>query len=307
MNENGNEPTPTPQSGEPPSTTGEAPIPEPAAPAVEPTPAPEFRYAPGSGVPTWLEGKTAAEAADIAANLYNTTLSQGAQPAQPAPAPQPTGYAPQPQYVQPQQPPTVTGQPMPSQDDWLTQPEVATRQTFDAMSQPFSQQIQNQQSMLAEIAKQQAQSRHADTFAKYGPEVVAMMGQLSSDQVTPQNLDMIVSVVKGNHAGEIEEAEINRRIQERLDSGTLRPSGDATAPSLSPANGLDLSNEAFNNPVAIGSADVPLNEVFNKAGVTASVADEFLAKAYPGLSLTEARKKYTQAASGGNAFSENNV
>jgi hypothetical protein len=190
---------------------------------------------------------------------------------------------------------------LPSQDDFLTRPAEATKQYMDYMRQTeFQPALAQRDQMLAQLARDNVRSQDPAAFQKWGPEIELALQQYAPDPMarTPDNIRAVVDVVKGRHAHEIAEAEIEKRVQERLAGGlgsSLRADGAAGTSAASPGT-LDLDKL----PPQYGAALKRLN-------LSQSDIDNFLIKAkcnVTGCTLEQAREEWVKQASRGDIITD---
>ena len=244
----------------------------------------EWRY-PADYSVTWLRGRTADEAATLSNEMYQSVLGQ-------APAPQ-VASAPA-LEVPPDRVPPATGQPVvpqqPTADDWLNDPASASaRQLEHVRATQFDPVIQQQQDALAQLARGQSVQRFADEFSRWGPEIDTMARQVPANQRTPQAYEWIVDMVRGRHATEVQNEEIERRIQERMTAGEIIRPDASGASGASPTTlpGLDLE-----------STELPewWRNACQGVGIKPRDVDKFLMDTkFYGSDLERARTKYIEA------------
>ena len=265
-----------------------------------PTAAPaEFRYPVDAKYPQWLHGKTPDEAAAIASGLYNQALSPQQQPQQQQ------HYQPYQSAVSPPQQYSV-----PDQDAWLTDPGTASQQQIQQMYQSeLKPQLEAQANQLASIAVSNAQLQFPNDFNKWGPEIAQQLAQLPAASKTAENIKMVIDIVRGRHASEIQEEVIQKRMQQLQDAGTLRPDGSVQGgnTSINPANRLDLDDERFTHQFLMGGKQLSFRQVCDRYGVTPASVDQMVDVVYvkgKGMTMEEGRKEYMKLLSDGKAFGE---
>jgi hypothetical protein len=275
---------------------------QPPTPGVAPT-AVEYRYPVDAKYPQWLHGKTPDEAAAIASGLYNQALSPQQQQ-QTVPQQQPQHYQPYQQQAQQQQ------YAAPDQDAWLTDPGAASMQQMNQMYESkLAPQLEATTSQLASIAVQNAQLQYPNDFNKWGPEIAQQLAQLPPASKTAENIKMVIDIVRGRHANEIQEEVVQRRMQELQDSGTMRPDGSVQGSDTTPniANRLDLDDERFTHTFNMGGKQLTFRQVCDRYGTTPADIDRMIDIVYvkdKGMTLEEGRKEYIQLLSDGKAFGE---
>jgi hypothetical protein len=281
-----------PQPGTtPPTTSGVPPTAEPPrAPNgqfVAPVDAAGYRYTAQDGVPPYMVGRTAKEAAFLVDEFRRTEPTPQVQYQQP---PQ---YAPQ----QPQRP---------SQDEWSLTPGAAFEKEMAWREQSqFQPAIQQTYHGIAQNARALAEMRHKDVFDKYGPEVDLQLRNVPAQQRTIEAYDMAVNIVRGQHARDISEEVVRERVNAeiaklRTAGGVIRPDAMTGAPQV-PA-GPDFFAD-----------DVPteFKEMCRKANVTTNNIDNFLERSgYYGrradgsFDLNAARKVYLDKVKRGEIVTE---
>lgn len=231
--------------------------------------------------------------------MYTALQQPPAQRAVPQPPPQQYGYQPQPQY---QQPPAPAGPQMPRDEDFLTAPAQATRQLMEVLkANEFQPAMAQQTQVLGQLVKENVRLRNPDVFQRYGPEVELTLQQYAPDPRawTPDNVQAVVDVVRGRHAHEVAEAEIERRVAERLrgdlNGASIRPDGSG-APSASAPNQLDLNK-----------LPPMYAETLQRLKMNPQVIDEFLMATkvrHEGLTLEQARERWLQSAQQGDIITD---
>ena len=234
--------------------TGAAPT---SIPAAAPEPWVQGRY-PSDYPITWLQGRTAEEAATLFNQIYNDSMT--AQPQQQQQAPQ------QPQVQQPQ---PVTPQ-MPTDDDFLTAPGQATKQYVQGMyDQTLSPQLAQMQAQNASIARTMVMNEERDLFNRFAPEIDQLIAKMDVSTRTPENIRHIVNMVKGQHYKELAKNEFDNYVQSAAGKGTMMPDGTVTpvATSTSDPDGVDFNMD-----------NLPPNykELLSRHRVTSTVLKEFL-------------------------------
>lgn len=288
-----------PPTAAPPSATAPQAS-SPAAPSLA-----DQRVPAGAGFADWMVGKTVAEIATLSNQMYSALQAPAGQR---SPAPVPTPSYPQyqpPQYGQPAQYPQVTppsAPQLPSQDDFITRPAEATKQYMEYMrATEFTPALAQRDQMLAQLARDNVRSQDPEAFKRWGPEIELALQQYAPDPMarTPDNIRAVVDVVKGRHAHEISEAEVERRVQERLAGGlggTLRSDSAGATTSVTGPGQLDLDKL----PPQYGAALKRLN-------LSQTDIDNFLIKAkcnVTGCTLEQAREEWVKQASRGDIITD---
>lgn len=240
----------------------------------------DYRYTASDGVASYLIGKTPLEAAQLTDQLAKalaTSAPTGAPPA--APPPQPVG--------------------LPDADTWLTSPHDAFARGVNYIEQNrFRPALDTMFQRTASVTRQLAEMRHADAFKRWGPEIDLQVKALPAEQQTPEAYEMVVKMVRGAHAEEIEQAALDRRVEEIVQKrlaagGSIRPDG-SVAPSGAPQPlGVDLNSDTLPDE---------FRRACLKAEVDPAAVDRFLLTTkYYGTDLPSARKKYLESISRGYA------
>ena len=302
---------PTPPTNPPPApSTSATPSSGPATGAQETG----FRYTPGTGVPDFLIGKSAAEAAELVNQLYRQNQQLAAQamrpPQAPGYVPPPTGYVPPPSYAppaygQPQwQAPTmpVSTQQVhkPTPQDFIERPAEATEQYAQWLEATrFNPQFQQAASQNAQLAREMVAMRRPEDFKKYGPEIDLTLQKVAPDpnSWTPENINYVVDMVRGRHVEDLL-AEERSRHQNAIGGASARPDG-GSAPGASPAgtNAIDLDKLPANYQAALRKLNLDQHSI-----------DEFLVGAYvkTGMEkdLDAARQRWVTQASRGDIVTD---
>jgi hypothetical protein len=177
----------------------------------------------------------------------------------------------------------------PTQEEWLQDPATAYQKAiaYDRATQ-FDPAIQQTREGLAQMARTQATMKYADEFKRWGPEIDLLASQLPTDQRSAQAFDWIVDMVRGRHAHEIREEEIEQRVQERIEAGSIvRPQPSAPGASPTDVGHIDL-----------GSDELPawFRDECAKVGIKPRDLDDFLLTTkFYGTDLMKARKDYLAA------------
>lgn len=292
-----------------PSTDPQAPAPASGAAASSSGDRPSgaqdvgFRYQAEPGIPEWLVGKTPKEAAAIAASLYNTALSgQTPQPTygqqanyQGAGQPQPTyGGTSTMQYPQQSVAP-------PTEEEWDMNPREAMRkQLAYERETTIKPQFQQYGNTLRQQAIFNAKLAFKEDFDKYGPEIVQYMNQVDPQYLTPDMMDNIVKVVRGNHIADLQREAVERARKEweqQPMSGSPLRSG--TQPTGIPQpSGIDLNSDELPEEY---------RKVLRAKGITERELDDFLsgnAGAIYGTTMEERRRGFFDMAKKGNVVTE---
>ena len=218
-----------------------------------------------------MQGKTAAEAAEITDQLYKQVVASQSL----AQTPLHFGGN-SPLYAQPvsqQQPPQA-----PSAQD-----------PFAA----FAPELQQRDEMLGGQARALAALQYPDDFRRWGPDIDQALAQIAPAQRTPQVVDWIVAGVRGRHINELTDEFAKRRIDELVQGGTLRPQTAGEG-----------AGEFTSNRVDFDKLPPRYASVLKNLGVTASDIDNMLPKVYPDLPLAKAREKWVAAASKGDVITD---
>jgi len=146
----------------------------------------------------------------------------------------------------------------------------------------------------AQTSRALAAQSHSDAFSRWGPEIDMQMSGIAVEQRTFEMYSEAVKLVKGAHATEITreslDAAVRDEIERRTAAGTIR-SGDAPTGAAT-AESLDFNSESLSDRWANIAEDTTLE---------GRIA--FLQKAYPDLTLAEAKAKYLKLVNKGNAVS----
>jgi hypothetical protein len=259
-----NEPTATPAATDEP--TNSSPTSSGAnAPPAQPEPLKEFRY--GDEAPSYLRGKTAAEAAEITDQLYKQVVAQQSM----APLPQQGG----PLYAQ---------QVTPTYDP--NDPMAATRQYI-------TPELQMRDAILGGQARELAAMKYPDDFRRWGHEIDQSLLQIAPAQRTPQVVDWIVAGVRGRHVDDLINEKAKTRLEELVSSGQLRPQGTG-----------DGASEAASNRIDFDKLPPRYGALLKNLGMNQSTADQYLRKIYPDMPLVKAREKWFKAASNGDIITD---
>jgi len=251
----------------------------------------DYRYTRDDGVPEWAVGRTAAEVATIGDQFYRSSL---AAPQQQRAAP----TAPTPQYAAPSAPQ------VPSADEWATDPGAASQRFASYLQQQQAPQFEQLQQQLGMQARDNAAMRFATEFKRWGPDIDAKLRQYlpSPAQWTPQAIEAVVGVVRGEHADELANELAEKRVQELIkQGGTALGRSDGAAVAGASASGSRV--------VDFNSNELPpeRRQLLQMSGATPQALDELLRKFYPGLPLDKARERWFEAAKKGDVLAEYHV
>lgn len=242
-----------------------------------------------------MVGRTGEDIARIAKDLYNQMLTgtQAPQPVQQQPY-QPTYQQPQYQMQQAQQP---AGPVAPSEEDWVNNPQVAMQQYAEYLNTTqFRPMLEQQYNTTGSLALGMAQQQHKEAFDKWGPEIVGLYNQLDPQaKANPQNITMIVDMVRGRHVKDMEQAmreQVQKELEEKFAAGgTLRP---GTTAAGVPTEGSFTLQDADNQ--------LPPNyaRLLRSHNITDQQLEEFLLTngrdLFPGNTLHEKKKAWLEAA-----------
>ena len=255
-----------------------------------------WRYPDDFDVP-WLRGKTAKEAAEIGNKMFQSMVN--GQPQQPPQSTQFENNRPQPGYNQPQQQYTPPGMPQqPTQDDWLTDPQDATRRQIDYEAQTrFAPQFQQTSSAVGQMSLELVRQGDKDSFERWGPEILSHLQTVDQQFWTVPNIKKIVGMVKADHIDEITSNLVERRIQQMSDNGTImRPGAGPAGTSIGRSDGIDLDMDKLPGRY---------REQLEKSRMTPEVLKEFLMKTEVeprGISLKQAYEDWFKDATSGDVL-----
>lgn len=255
----------------------------------------EYRYTREDGVPEWAVGRTAAEVATIGDQLWRQSMSTPPQQQQPQ---RQQSHAPAHGFAQPEAPAGP-----PSADDWTTDPAGAATRFATYLQQQQAPQLAQLQEQMGWQALSAAELRFPSEFKKWGPDITNKLRQYlpSAGQWTPQAIEAIVGVVRGEHAHELANELAEQRLKEMIakgQSGLGRSDAGGVTTGATPASTLDFNSE-----------EIPpeRRQLMQMAGATPQALDELLRKFYPTLPLDQARKRWYEAAKKGNVLAEYHV
>lgn len=229
--------------------TANAPSAPPSSPPASGPPA-EFRFGSDANVPEWARGKTATEVLNLA-----STMADALRANQPLPPPPPA--------APPAQPPTTPGNP--TLDDWIVRPDEASRRVAESVFAdklaPAIQGIQGIAQQFASTQRMLAETKFADDFRRWAPEIDAVMAQVAPEQRTVDNYEKVVKFVRGNH---VEEIAVERAKQLLAQGGVGERSGGSGFGGTASPSGVDLTKL----PHGVG-------EIARAKGITEGVVLEF--------------------------------
>lgn len=182
-------PNPTPPEPETPSS--------PTLPSGTPTA--EYRYPNDPTLPDWARGKSATEILQLTQQLVEDRV-RGQQ----APPPAPSAPA-----------------PAAGDDDYVTGRDL--RAMRQSAAQEFGTTLEGIANQNAQTAYNIVKRDHKDTFSKYEPEIVQVLGRVPRNQWTLDVVENAVKFVRGNHVDEIAE-EKARHLAAQMEP-TIRSTG----------------------------------------------------------------------------------
>lgn len=222
-----------------------------------------WRYPDDYRVP-WMRGKTADEVANVSEQMYQSMM----KPQEDQQRHEQFGV-PQQTWQQPQQQQTYQ---MPTDDDFLSSPASATQRYVEALkTQQLDPALNAIYSGQADLALYNVRRDEKEAFDRWGPEIMQNLSQIDRRLWNPSNIKKVVSMVRGDHAEDLVKDRVEKEIQRRMESGTLRPDGATMTSSPTPASGVD-----FNRYVA----ELPprYSAYLERARMTPQVFEEFLQK-----------------------------
>jgi len=185
----------------------------------------------------------------------------------------------------------------PTQEDWLNDPASAAQKQQDYFNATqFQPQLQQLYTNNAATARQLVATEHAEAFKRWGPEIDSLIMRTDPQMRTPDNLRMIVQMVKGQHADEYitekAKAEAERILAQRGDAGAIStPGGVGTS-----APGQNVLN--YNVDELPGEYRRLLeSEGLIREGRLTNTFQEFISKVKrPGQTIEDATKDWFEAA-----------
>jgi len=252
-----------------------------------------------------MAGKTLDEIASLAQNMYAQWQSAtqprynapGATNAVPAPS---YGYqAPQGYAQAPMAPQAPAALPLPSNEDWLANPNAAAQRYADYLqSTQVNPKLQQAAISMAHTNKALVQMQRPDEFKRWGVEIDLTLNQMAPNPEawTPQTISAVVDVVKAKHINEIV-AEERAKYMNEIGGTSVRPGGGAAPTSQMGANQVDFDK------IPPGYRDAL--KVIN---IDQRTIDEFLHRTYVkgGLEpdLDKARERWIKQVQRGDVFSD---
>lgn len=190
-----------------------------------------------------MVGKTAAEVARIAKDLY-ATLQRGGAPSTPAPTPAPASVAPPPRSAI-------------DRNLIYNDPEAYTNAVLDEATRRAEARLQaaapTYVTPLASMARMHAQSHRKDVWQHYGPEVETTMANVAAQNPTAagdiSTWHKVIDFVASQHVDEIAERRAREIISRGSDPGMIASGG--AAPSPGAASGSPIRKMFAENHPAI--------------------------------------------------------
>lgn len=230
---------------------------------------------------SWLRGKTADEAATLNSQMYDVLQRPQAQQ-----QPQQPQYAPQPA-------PSLE----PTQDDWLTQPEVASRKLGEYMRKTQFEPAMNQfADTVAQQARMIVEMRDPEAFKRWGPEIDVMVQRYGPAARSVEGLNAVVDMIRGKHVNELI-AEREAAVRGSM-TASMRADGGAAATTAASGNRIDFD-----------SAGLPDNyrRALERYRITPETLDEFLSATEcktRNITLQAAREEWLAKAKTGDVITE---
>lgn len=119
------------------------------------------------------------------------------------------------------------------------------------------------QSQLAQLALSQVQGRHAKVFERYGPEIMGEVAKLPMGLRSVDNLETIVSLVRGRHVDELAEELARTKF---ANTAGLSARSNGSAPGYPGASGSLLESDEL---------PTMYRERLKKAGLTDAAVRSF--------------------------------
>lgn len=211
------------------------------------TPPPEWRV-PDNHPDEWARGKTANELLTLSSQMANALRS-------PAPPPQ-------------NRPPENNGG-LPTDETWISRPTDAAAAVADArIAAALTPALAGMQSLVAANAantRWQAEQQFKDTFAKWGPEVDALMKDVAPEHRTLDNYGKVVKYVRATHEDEI----VAERARQMI------ANGGSMGERSGGAQGGPINSNAVYDATKLPAG---LGAVANQKGLTESMVVEFCKK-----------------------------
>lgn len=262
-----------------------------------------FRYTAAPGVPDYLVGKTAAEAADLMTQLVtqNQRLAQQTMGGQTGAPPYTAPAYPAAAYpTAPYATATIPAISKPTAEDFMNRPAEATEQYAAYLEQTrWNPQFAATAASQAQLAREMVALRRPEDFKRYGPEIDMALQQLAPNPTvrTPDNINAVVDMVRGRHVEDLV-AEERAKHQNALGGAAARSDGGGI-PGASPSgsNAVDLEKLPMNFQAALKRLNLDQHTI-----------DEFLIGAYvkTGMELTleAARERWVKQASRGDIVTD---
>jgi hypothetical protein len=148
-------------------------------------------------------------------------------------------------------------------DDYLTGRQV--KQILGQLASQSGQPNPALLNMAAQATLATVQTKYGKEFAKYGPEIHSMLGQVPKDQWSIDNLERVVKFVRSEHIDDLVREGTERQIAEM--APTMRSTGGAgSGPASQINNDFTLNSEKI---------DAGWRERATKAGLTERQVDDY--------------------------------
>jgi len=196
--------------------------------------------------------------------------------------------------------PAAAPQP-PSPDEFLSNPAEATRKQIEYLrATEFAPAMAANQHTTAQMARGMAEMRDPDAFKRFGPEIDLELRRFGMETWTPDNVKIVVDMVKGRHVHEISEELVTKRAEEKLKQ-MLGPNATLRSDSLGG------TSAAVTNTLDFEKLPPNYSTVLKRLGVTPEHLDEFLTKTQVnalGVPLHKAREAWFKQAESGDIITD---
>ena len=184
---------------------------------------------------------------------------------------------------------------LPGADDFVTNPAEATQRYLEHVRQTqFVPALESRDAALASQARMLAEMRYGDEFRRWGPEIDILAQQVPTQNRSADAFKMIVEVVRSRHVDELVNEKADARLKQLVETGQMRPQTAAgAAPTAGTAAVVDLDKLPPN-----------YSRRLRDLGITSDLLDESLRSMYPGMPISDARKKWFDLASKGDVITD---
>lgn len=182
----------------------------------------------------------------------------------------------------------------PQTDEFLHDPAGATQRYLQYVRQTeLVPEFQQRDAAIGQQARAIAEMQFKDEFRRWGPEIDLVLDRTPASQRTPTNVALIVDMVRAKHLDELINEKADKRIEELVQGGTLRPQGADGGAGGNSFTRVDLEKLPSGYKTVLG-----------RLGVTPEDVDSMLRTAFPNVPLSKARERWMEKAVKGDVITD---